>query len=111
MGMLSPWLEDECFIVLTNSLLQFDLCDRNRHFARVAPRRALTNPTLLNSICAVSAKHLNRVGNYDEYIADNYYQLCLETLIPALGSPAALQDEALFAATVILRLYEELNGK
>lgn len=87
------------------------MCDKNRHFATVAPRQALSNPTLLNSICAVSARHLSRIGDYDKHIADNYYQLCLETLIPALDDPTALKDEVLFAATVILRLYEEFNGK
>lgn len=76
----------------------------------MAPRRALENPTLLNAICATSARHLSRTGSIDSALADNFYQSCLESLIPVLDNPASLMDETLFAATVILRLFEELDG-
>jgi hypothetical protein len=92
---LSPW---------------FDVCDHDRHFATMAPLRALLNPTLRNAICAASARHLSQTSEFDPLVADDIHQQCLRTLIPVLSNPAALMDEELFAAAVILRLFEELDG-
>lgn len=65
---------------------------------------------LLYAIFAVSALHLSITGSWDAYDADQYHQECLQILIPALDEPAAIIDETLFAAVVILRLFEELQG-
>ena len=43
-------------------------------------------------------------------IPDHYQHKCLKTLIPALKDPDALLDEGLFAARVILRLFDEMTG-
>ncbi len=43
-------------------------------------------------------------------IADQYHRKCLELLIPILSDRNAALDESLYAATVILRLYEEISG-
>lgn len=48
---------------------------------------------------------------FDAYVADRYHRECLALLIPILDDSSAALDEALYAATVILRLYEEISGK
>jgi hypothetical protein len=54
---------------------------------------------------------MSRTSDFDPLIADQFYQTCLSTLIPALHNPELLKDENLFSAVVILRLFEELEGK
>lgn len=50
-------------------------------------------------------------SGHDAYIADRYHQECLALLIPMLDDSTAVLDEALFATTVVLRLYEEISGR
>ncbi|KAJ9625834.1 hypothetical protein H2203_004598 [Taxawa tesnikishii (nom. ined.)] len=96
---------------ITELSASFDLCDPYKHFGLVAPQRAAECPTLLNAIFAASAKHLSRVSNYSPLIADRYHDRCIKHLIPMLDDDAAVFDENLMAATVILRYLEEIEGK
>ena len=89
---------------------RFDLCDPQRHFALVVPCRAATCPPLMNAAFALSARYLSQTTNFDELISHRYYQKCLNSLVPMFGDPKALLDENLFAATVILRTLEEIEG-
>lgn len=89
----------------------FDLCDQDRHFALVVPQRAAICPTLLNAIFAASARHLSRISDFDPFVSDRYHQECLKHLIPELSDTAAIMDENLLAATIILRFLEEVEGK
>ena len=66
---------------------------------------------MLNAIFALSAKHLNHVEGFDPYASDRYHKVCLNTLIPMLSHDATVSDENLFAATIILRVWEEMEGK
>ncbi|KAL2019024.1 hypothetical protein VTK56DRAFT_10189 [Thermocarpiscus australiensis] len=89
-----------------------DLCDPDRTFEIIVPHRARYCPLLLNSIFALSAQHLYKTG--DEKYSDSaasYYGLCLEDLRKhiALG-PSSRWNEECFAATIILQLFEEMNG-
>jgi hypothetical protein len=86
-----------------------DLCDLKRHFALVVPHRAASCPPLLNAIFAASARHLSRVAGADAWVADNYHSKCLGSLIPLLNDSAALTDENLLAAMIILRYHEEIE--
>lgn len=85
----------------------FDFCDPKRHFARVVPQRARSNGALANAVFALSARHLSRTTTFDAYVADVYYQRCLQQLIPALAT--SVHDESLLVAAVILRLMEEID--
>lgn len=85
----------------------FDFCDPKRHFARVAPQKSRSSAALANAIFALSARHLSRTSTFDAYVADIYYQRCLQQLIPALD--VSVQDESLLVAAVILRLMEEID--
>ncbi|KAL0943224.1 arca-like protein, partial [Colletotrichum truncatum] len=87
----------------------FDLCDSDKHFARVVPKRAVYCPTLLNAMFSASAKRLSRTMGVDAVIADRYHQRCLRSLIPALSSSTAVVDDNLLAAVVILRFTEEVD--
>ncbi|KAF5606923.1 ARCA-like protein [Fusarium subglutinans] len=87
----------------------FDLCDSERHFATIVPRRAVICPPLMNAVLAASAKRLSRIDGFDGLVGDRYHQNCLDALIPALSSSAAVMDENLLTAIVILRYMEELD--
>lgn len=90
--------------------MQFDYCDKQKHFSTVVVQAAATSPTLHNAILAVSAKYLSVTQDFDRLTPDRYQRECLRTLIPALTAPEAMLDESLFAATVILRFFEEMTG-
>ena len=94
---------------IENIALFFDMMDSRCHFGVHVVQRAKTNSTLMNAIFALSARQLSRTRNFDPYVADAYYQKCFETLIPALNDNFAIRDEPLLAATIILRLMEEMN--
>ena len=65
----------------------------------------------MNAILALSARQLSRTTDFDPYVADAYYQKCFDTLITALNDDLAARDDDLLAATIILRLMEEMNSK
>lgn len=88
-----------------------DLCDPDRHFALVVPHRAAESPILLNAIFACAARYLSRISDFDPYVAEKYHQECLKHLIPMLSDSAAVMDENLLAATIILRFFEEVEGQ
>lgn len=85
----------------------FDFSDPRRHFARMVPQKARTNGTLASAVFALSARHLSRTSTFDAYVADMYYQRCLQQLIPALATE--IPDESLLVAAVLLRLMEEID--
>jgi hypothetical protein len=95
---------------IENLAASFNLCDPDRHFDLVMPQRPAVCPTLLNAIFVAFARHLSRVSDFDPYVADQYYQECLNHLIPMLSDNAAITDENLLAATVMLRFLEEVEG-
>lgn len=88
----------------------FDLFDPHKHFAVQVPYRATTCSTLRKAVFALSARHLAKYENIDEYLADRYYEECIEELIPMIDQTNTVLDEGLLCATVILRLLEELDG-
>lgn len=92
-----------------NLAIWLDLCDPAQHFQVEVPLRAGTCPILLNAIFALSARHLNLTGDYDSFASNRYHQECLKYLIPMLNSAATVTDETLFAATIVLRVLEEID--
>ncbi|KAJ5363714.1 uncharacterized protein N7496_009427 [Penicillium cataractarum] len=95
------------FVDRTSSF--FDCTDHQRHFAVHIPYRARYCDTLFNAIMALSARQLSCTTSYDAFVSAQYYQACLETLIPALNDQEVTMDDDLLAATVILRLLEEFD--
>lgn len=93
---LSPW---------------FDACNHKRHFGMTVPQYALDSLVLRNAIFATSAGHLSRISNYEPSVSVRYYQKCQDDLIPMVTKNGLRMDMALLAATVILSLLKELEGK
>lgn len=89
---------------------QFDFCDKDRHFGTTVVQLSSTCEPLLNAIFAVSAKHLSLTSDYPPLASDKYQRKCLQILIPALNDQSSLLDQTLFAATAILRLFDEMTG-
>ncbi|KAH7131658.1 hypothetical protein B0J13DRAFT_508714 [Dactylonectria estremocensis] len=88
----------------------FDLCDASRHFALEVPRRAMSSPTLLNAIFALSSRHLSIMHEqFDEYASTRYHQNCLHKLSSISNDSSALNNDDLLAATILLRTLEELD--
>ncbi|KAF2136871.1 uncharacterized protein K452DRAFT_329478 [Aplosporella prunicola CBS 121167] len=87
----------------------FDLCGPYRFFRSEVPHRARENSTLANAIFALSARLLHWREGLDSYVADRYYHACLQTLIPTLNDSQAFLDDSLLAATVLLRMLEEID--
>ncbi|CAK7265188.1 hypothetical protein SEPCBS57363_001453 [Sporothrix epigloea] len=94
-----------------NLAIWLDLCEPAHQFGTIVPQRAATCTVLLNAILALSSKHLAHLGNFDRYASDHYHQECLNVLIPMLSNEDAAADENLFAATIILRVWEEMEYK
>ncbi|KAI1136259.1 hypothetical protein F5Y05DRAFT_405520 [Hypoxylon sp. FL0543] len=86
-----------------------DLCDPLRHFEFVVPERAAACHTLLNAIFAIAARHLSHTTNFDPLASNRYHDECLKYLIPMLNHASIVSDENLFAATIILRMLEEMD--
>ncbi|WQF80772.1 Putative zn(2)Cys(6) fungal-type DNA-binding domain, fungal transcription factor [Colletotrichum destructivum] len=86
-----------------------DLCDPARHFETEVPQRAGSCPILLNAIFALAARHLSLTSAYDSLASNRYHEQCLNYLIPLLDHAATVSDENLFAATIILRVLEEID--
>ncbi|KAI0891616.1 hypothetical protein F4806DRAFT_500796 [Annulohypoxylon nitens] len=86
-----------------------DLCDPNRHFELVVPERAAESHTLMNAIFAIAARHLSHTTDFDPLASNRYHDECLRYLIPMLNHASTVSDENLFAATIILRMLEEMD--
>jgi hypothetical protein len=84
--------------------------DSDRHFTFDVPRRALHSPILLHAILSVSSLHLSRISDYSPSVAAQYYEESVRLLIPVLNDASNAMDDTLLAATVILRVYEQMNG-
>lgn len=65
---------------------------------------------MLNAIFALAARHLSHTSGYDHFAANRYHDMCLSSLIPLLQDGVGFSDENLFAATIILRVLEEMEG-
>jgi hypothetical protein len=74
------------------------------------PERASTCHTLLNAIFAIAARHLSHTTDFDPLASNRYHDECLKYLIPTMNHSSAIKDENLFAATIILRMLEEMDG-
>ncbi|KAI1372585.1 hypothetical protein F4677DRAFT_248557 [Hypoxylon crocopeplum] len=86
-----------------------DLCDPLRHFELVVPERAGVCHTLLNAIFAIAARHLSHTTDFDPLASNRYHDECLRYLIPMLNHASTVSDENMFAATIILRMLEEMD--
>ncbi|CZT11165.1 uncharacterized protein RCO7_09899 [Rhynchosporium graminicola] len=85
-----------------------DLCDPQGHFQYEVPKRAAKCPVLLKAILALSARQLTltkRETESNEIAANQHYGDCIQLLIPVITRA----DENIFAALIILRVFEEID--
>lgn len=84
-----------------------------RHYTYTIPRLARQHPILLYALLSCSARisRLQTKGRLDYPEAEDKYQhLCVQLLIPLLDDLAAvIQDEVVLAAIVILRMSEQYD--
>jgi hypothetical protein len=83
-----------------------DCTDATRQFTLGVPEKVKYCPVLCHAVLSFAARHRR-----EDDIADAAYQRCIALLIDRLNEPSASHDETLLCAIVILRFYEQLNGK
>jgi hypothetical protein len=83
-----------------------DCTDATRQFTLGVPEKVKYCPVLCHAVLSFAARHRRK-----DDIADAAYQRCIALLIDRLNEPNASHDETLLCAIVILRFYEQLNGK
>lgn len=54
---------------------------------------------------------MSHISTYDPLASNRYHEQCLKDLIPILDHAVTMTDENLFAATIILRVLEEMEGE
>lgn len=105
----------------------FDICDPDRHFARMVPQRARNCPSLLHAILTASARHLTRmercrkpggrfswkgalIPDLSDDTALHYHNRCIMELQSLSGDVEQIHNENLLAAAIVLRFYEEIDS-
>lgn len=83
-----------------------DCTDASRQFTRKIPTLVKQSPILLHAVLSYAARHVG-----DAETAEQAHERCVELLIPSLSSESVTDDDILLCAIVILRVFEQLNGK
>ena len=83
-----------------------DCTDASRQFTLRIPVLVKHCPILLRAVLSFAARH-----RQDIKAADKAYEGCIALLIERLNLKSAMSDESLLCAIVILRFFEQLNGK
>jgi hypothetical protein len=83
-----------------------DCTDATRQFTLGVPEKVKHCPVLCHAVLSFAARHCR-----EHAAAEIAYQHCIALLIDRLNEDAASHDETLLCAIVILRFYEQLNGK
>lgn len=91
--------------------LWMDSMDAQKHFSRILPFHALSEPMLLNAFLACGARHLTLVNPmYHEDKALFYYDTATTQLLRSLQNPD--RDTVCCATTaVILNVYEIMSER
>ncbi|OAP58668.1 hypothetical protein AYL99_07758 [Fonsecaea erecta] len=97
----------------------FDVTDPQQHFQIHVPERALESNVLLDAILALSALNIGRLPrteltqyvDVDPVLSEVYHTRCIGKLISLMNDKETAFDEDVLSAAVILRKFEEMNGK
>ena len=93
---------------------KLDLCDPVRSFETVVPLQAMSSQILFNAVLAFAARHKANTISTDLYqeSAYEYQRRCLRSLIKRVSlGQEGLEDDNMFAATIILRVVEEMERR
>lgn len=105
----SPLTYKEAYLVhhfATHLGYWLDCTDASRQFTRKIPVLVKQSPILLHAVISYAARHVG-----DAEMAERAHERCVELLIPCLSSETVVDDDVLLCAIVILRVFEQLNGK
>lgn len=105
----SPLTYREAYLVhhfATHLGYWLDCTDASRQFTRKIPILVKQSPILLHAVLSYAARHVG-----DAEMAEQAHERCVELLIPSLSSETVANDDILLCAIVILRVFEQLNGK
>lgn len=105
----SPLTYREAYLVhhfATHLGYWLDCTDASRQFTRKIPTLVKQSPILLHAVLSYAARHVG-----DAEMAEQAHERCVELLIPSLSSESVTDDDILLCAIVILRVFEQLNGK
>ncbi|KAJ5865275.1 uncharacterized protein N7529_007191 [Penicillium soppii] len=83
-----------------------DCTDASRQFTRKIPILVKQSPILLYAVLSYASRHVG-----DAEMAEQAYERCVELLILFLSSETVADDDILLCTIVILRVFEQLNGK
>lgn len=83
-----------------------DCTDASRQMTLEIPKLAATSPILLQAVVSYAASHLQ-----DRLTAEEAHERCVRMLIVELSSAEIVNDTAVLCAIVILRVFEQLNGR
>jgi hypothetical protein len=83
-----------------------DCTDASRQMTLEIPKLAATSPILLQAVVSYAASHLQ-----DRSTAEQAHERCVRMLIVELSSAEIANDTAVLCAIVILRVFEQLNGR
>lgn len=93
-----------------------------RSFETIVPHRASTCTVLINAIFALSSRHIGHIQkiesggragheHVDPLSTLRYGNSCSVKLRPVLEYDETMSDENMFAAAIILRVWEEMDGR
>ncbi|KAK0614565.1 hypothetical protein B0T14DRAFT_438032, partial [Immersiella caudata] len=105
----------QLFIHFVRNLASWlDLCDGDRSFETIIPQRASASEILMSAILSLASAHLVNTRTptaiqINPFDVIGYHRLCIKLLHPSLEEHKF--DEDVFAATIIMRVWEEINGK
>lgn len=105
----SPLTYREAYLVhhfATHLGYWLDCTDASRQFTRKIPILVKQSPILLHAVLSYAARHVG-----DAEMAEQAHERCVELLIPSLSSATVADDDILLCTIVILRVFEQLNGK
>ena len=92
----------------------------------MVPDRAARCPALLHAVYSASARHISRcqsagrrpvafagrrLPDLGDGTALDYQAVCISHLVSLSGDTAEIQNMDLLAASVVLRFYEEFDGR
>jgi hypothetical protein len=112
---LGPWVRQSLSGVLLLHLLtphlQLDGGEHGGHFTVTVVELATSCQLLLYACLALSARHLsNTTTSMPAEVAEDYHGRCISILLPTLANEEFRTNlDTLLAATVILRLFEQIS--
>lgn len=83
-----------------------DCTDVSRQFTTKIPRLAQAEEIVLRAVVCFAARHMRQPD-----VAAQAHEQCVRLLIPRLTAADVASDDAVLCSIVMLRVFEQLDGK